>query len=152
MELARPLIDPVWVEAVATAVFLVAPFVARGTRLPSIVVLNPVGTAVGPAGAGLLARDPTFALPALLALAAAPALALGVHRVGLRHPQGRRRVHVVAVLVSPVDGPAQPHLARLANVVQRLHEVGVRPLRQAPEAAVVVRPLGRPARQPSTSA
>jgi Kef-type K+ transport system membrane component KefB len=83
---------------------------------------------------------------------AAPALALGVHRAGLRHPQGRGRVHVFAVLVSPVDGPAQPHLARLANVVQRLHEVGAGPLREAPEAAAVVALLARPVRQPSTRA
>lgn len=82
----------------------------------------------------------------------APALALGVHQAGLRHPQGRGSVHVLAVLLSPVDGPAQPHLARLANVVQRLHEVGVEPLRAAPDADAVVALLGRPVRQPNASA
>lgn len=75
-----------------------------------------------------------------------PAVAIGVHPAGLEHPHGRGRVHVFAVLVSPVDGPAQPHLARLANVVQRLHEVGAAELRAAPDAAAVVARVARPGR------
>ena len=53
-----------------------------------------------------------------------PRLAVGLHRRGLRHPRGRGPLHVLVVLLSPQEGPAQAHLARLANVVQRLHEVG----------------------------
>ena len=77
---------------------------------------------------------------------AAPAVAIGVHPAGLEHPNGRGRVHVFVVLVSPVDGPAQPHLARLANVVQRLHEVGVEDVRAARDAAAVVARLARSSR------
>lgn len=73
----------------------------------------------------------------------APVVAIGVHRAGVEHPQGRGRVHVFAVLLSPVDGPAQAHLARLANVVQRLHEVGADDLRAATDAAAVVARLAR---------
>ena len=62
MEFARPFTDPVLIMAVATTAFLLAPFLARWTRLPSIVVLIVLGAAVGPAGAGLLDRDPTIVL------------------------------------------------------------------------------------------
>jgi mannitol/fructose-specific phosphotransferase system IIA component (Ntr-type) len=77
---------------------------------------------------------------------AAHAVALGVHRAGLEHPHGRGRVHVFAVLVGPADGPAQPHLARLANLVQRLHEVGAAELTAAGDPEAVLALLARPAR------
>jgi Kef-type K+ transport system membrane component KefB len=50
----------------------------------------------------------------------APRLAIGIHRHGLRHPRATAPLHLIAVLVSPDDGPMQPHLARLARVVQRI--------------------------------
>lgn len=65
-------------------------------------------------------------------------LAVGVHRRGLHHPRGRGPVHVLLVLLSPHEGPAQAHLARLANVVQRLHEVGGPALAAARDADELV--------------
>ena len=76
---------------------------------------------------------------------AAPALAIGVHRGGVLHPRGGEPRHLVLVLVSPQDGPAQAHLARLANVVQRVHEVGAERLVAAGDAAELIALLRRPA-------
>jgi Kef-type K+ transport system membrane component KefB len=74
---------------------------------------------------------------------AAPALAIGVHRRGVLHPRGGEPRHLVLVLVSPQDGPAQAHLARLANVVQRVHEVGAERLAAARSAAELIELLRR---------
>jgi len=50
----------------------------------------------------------------------APRLALGIHRTGVGHPRAVAPVRLIAVLVSPDEGPLQPHLARLARVAQRI--------------------------------
>lgn len=64
----------------------------------------------------------------------APRLAVGIHRGGLSHPRAPARVHLVAVLISPDDGPMQPHLARLARVAQRIRAHGGEALAQATSA------------------
>jgi Kef-type K+ transport system membrane component KefB len=74
-----------------------------------------------------------------------PRLAVGVHRRGLLHPRGGEPVRLLLVLVSPQEGPAQAHLARLANVVQRLHEVGAPRLAAARDAEELTALLTRPA-------
>jgi Kef-type K+ transport system membrane component KefB len=74
-----------------------------------------------------------------------PRLAVGVHRHGLRHPRGGEPVRLLLVLVSPQEGPAQAHLARLANVVQRLHEVGAERLAAARDVDELSELLTRPA-------
>jgi Kef-type K+ transport system membrane component KefB len=57
-----------------------------------------------------------------------PRLALGIHPDGIAHRDGLARF-VLVVLLSPHEDSAQAHLARLANVVQRLHELGAERLR-----------------------
>ena len=65
-----------------------------------------------------------------------PRLAVGVHPRGLEHPRAATTVRVIAVLVSPDEGPLQPHLARLARVAQRIRSHGSERLAAAetPEA------------------
>lgn len=57
-----PVVDPVLIMTVAVLAFLVAPFVSRRTGLPGLVVVILLGALVGPAGAGVLARDETIVL------------------------------------------------------------------------------------------
>jgi len=68
VSLELPLVNPVLVLAVATAAFLVAPFLGRWARLPSIVVLIGLGAVVGPSGLGLLPRGETIVLLGTLGL------------------------------------------------------------------------------------
>ncbi|HEX2092059.1 MAG TPA: cation:proton antiporter [Longimicrobiaceae bacterium] len=57
-----PITDPVLIVALATAVFLVVPLLFERIRVPGIIGLIVTGAAVGPNGAGLLARDATIVL------------------------------------------------------------------------------------------
>jgi len=73
-----------------------------------------------------------------------PALAVGVHRGGVVAAGGGEPRHLVLVLVSPREGPAQAHLARLSSVVQRVHEVGAARLTEAADAGALIDLLRRP--------
>lgn len=57
-----PFTDPVLIVALATAIFLVVPLLFERLRIPGIIGLIVVGAAIGPNGAGLLARDNTIVL------------------------------------------------------------------------------------------
>lgn len=57
-----PFTDPVLIVALATLIFLVVPIVAERARVPGVIGLIVAGAAVGPHGAGLLARDQTIVL------------------------------------------------------------------------------------------
>lgn len=59
---SAPLDSAATAFAVLLAVVLVAPLAARALRVPDLVVLLLLGTAVGPAGLGLLERDGAVAL------------------------------------------------------------------------------------------
>ncbi len=59
---ALPFTDPVLIVAVAAAVFLVVPIVFERLRVPGIIGLILAGAAIGPHGAGILARDATIVL------------------------------------------------------------------------------------------
>ena len=73
-----------------------------------------------------------------------PRLALGMHPRGLEHPRMPGRRHVIVVLVTPSDAPTQAHVAVLANVVRRLHDVGVERLLAAPRPDAVIDALRGP--------
>ena len=57
-----PFTDPVLVVATATVVFLVVPLLFERLRIPGIIGLIVAGAAIGPHGAGLLARSSTIIL------------------------------------------------------------------------------------------
>ena len=57
-----PVDDPILVFGLAMAIFLTAPLLLERYRLPGIVGIILVGTAIGPHGVGLLDRDETFVL------------------------------------------------------------------------------------------
>jgi Kef-type K+ transport system membrane component KefB/mannitol/fructose-specific phosphotransferase system IIA component (Ntr-type) len=57
-----PFTDPVVIVALSTGIFLAVPFVAKRLRFPAVIGLIVAGAAVGPNGAGLLARDNTMVL------------------------------------------------------------------------------------------
>ncbi len=57
-----PFTDPVLIVATATLVFLVVPLLFERLRIPGIIGLIVAGAAIGPHGAGLLARSPTIVL------------------------------------------------------------------------------------------
>ncbi|HET7231212.1 MAG TPA: cation:proton antiporter [Longimicrobium sp.] len=57
-----PFTDPVLVVATATVVFLVVPLLFERLRIPGIIGLIVAGAAIGPHGAGLLARSNTIVL------------------------------------------------------------------------------------------
>jgi Kef-type K+ transport system membrane component KefB/mannitol/fructose-specific phosphotransferase system IIA component (Ntr-type) len=57
-----PFTDPVLIVATATLVFLVVPLLFERLRIPGIIGLIVAGAAIGPHGAGLLARSPTIIL------------------------------------------------------------------------------------------
>jgi len=57
-----PFTDPVLIVATATLVFLVVPLLFERLRIPGIIGLIVAGAAVGPHGAGLLARSNTIVL------------------------------------------------------------------------------------------
>ncbi|HEX6750981.1 MAG TPA: cation:proton antiporter [Longimicrobium sp.] len=59
---ALPFTDPVLVVATATLVFLVVPLLFERFRVPGIIGLIVAGAAIGPHGAGLLARSNTIVL------------------------------------------------------------------------------------------
>ncbi len=59
---ALPFTDPVLVVATATLVFLVVPLLFERVRIPGIIGLIVAGAAIGPHGAGLLARSNTIVL------------------------------------------------------------------------------------------
>ncbi|HSU13863.1 cation:proton antiporter [Longimicrobium sp.] len=60
--LTLPFTDPVLVVATATLVFLVVPLLFERFRIPGIIGLIVAGAAIGPHGAGLLARSNTIVL------------------------------------------------------------------------------------------
>ncbi len=60
--LSLPFEDPIVIFAIAMAVFLIAPLVFERYRLPGIIGIIVVGTAIGPNGFGLLDRTETFVL------------------------------------------------------------------------------------------
>jgi len=57
-----PFTDPVLIVATATLVFLVVPLLFERLRIPGIIGLIVAGAAIGPHGAGLLARSNTIVL------------------------------------------------------------------------------------------
>ncbi|HYH78660.1 MAG TPA: cation:proton antiporter [Longimicrobium sp.] len=57
-----PFTDPVLIVATATLVFLVVPLLFERLRIPGIIGLIVAGAAIGPHGAGLLARSNTMVL------------------------------------------------------------------------------------------
>lgn len=57
-----PFTDPVLIVATATVVFLVVPLLFERLRIPGIIGLIVAGAAIGPHGAGLLARSNTIIL------------------------------------------------------------------------------------------
>ncbi|HEY0019996.1 MAG TPA: cation:proton antiporter [Longimicrobium sp.] len=57
-----PFTDPVLIVALATLLFLAVPILAERVRVPGVIGLIVAGAAVGPHGAGLLARDQTIVL------------------------------------------------------------------------------------------
>lgn len=57
-----PFTDPVLIVALAMGIFLVVPLLFERMRVPGIIGLIVVGAAVGPNGAGILARDATIVL------------------------------------------------------------------------------------------
>ncbi|APX97841.1 cation:proton antiporter [Natronorubrum daqingense] len=57
-----PFEDPIIIFAIAMVVFLVAPLVFERYRLPGIIGIIVVGTAIGPNGFGFLDRSETFVL------------------------------------------------------------------------------------------
>ncbi|SEH13352.1 Kef-type K+ transport system, membrane component KefB [Natronorubrum sediminis] len=59
---ALPFQDPIIIFAIAMVVFLVAPLVFERYRLPGIIGIIVVGTAIGPNGFGFLDRSETFVL------------------------------------------------------------------------------------------
>ena len=60
--LTTPFDDPLVIFGLAMVVFLVAPLVLTRYRLPGIVGIILVGTAIGPDGLGVLEREPTISL------------------------------------------------------------------------------------------
>jgi Kef-type K+ transport system membrane component KefB/nucleotide-binding universal stress UspA family protein len=57
-----PFSDPIVIFAIAMVVFLVAPLVFERYRMPGIIGIIVIGTAIGPNGLGLLDRSETFVL------------------------------------------------------------------------------------------
>jgi Kef-type K+ transport system membrane component KefB/nucleotide-binding universal stress UspA family protein len=57
-----PFSDPIVIFAIAMVVFLVAPLVFERYRMPGIIGIIVIGTAIGPNGFGLLDRSETFVL------------------------------------------------------------------------------------------
>lgn len=62
MHFEIPFRDPVLIVALAMAIFLVVPLLFQRLRVPGMIGLILAGAAVGPFGAGLLARDDTIVL------------------------------------------------------------------------------------------
>src|SRR5918997_332725 len=60
--LELPVTDPVLIVALAMTIFLAVPLLFERLRVPGIIGLILVGAAVGPNGAGVLARDATVIL------------------------------------------------------------------------------------------
>ncbi|HEX7239161.1 MAG TPA: cation:proton antiporter, partial [Longimicrobiaceae bacterium] len=83
--LELPVTDPVLIVALAMTIFLAVPLLFERLRVPGIIGLILVGAAVGPNGAGLLARDATVVLlgtVGLLYLMLMVGLELDLHEFG----------------------------------------------------------------------
>jgi Kef-type K+ transport system membrane component KefB/nucleotide-binding universal stress UspA family protein len=103
-------------------------------KLLETVPLNPPFTAPRPKVLRMLTQDDvgyaSEVLPGVLISHARvqglkePLMCLGLSRRGVSHYASSHVVHVIVLLLSPLDLPAQEHLARLAEVTEQLAQSG----------------------------